>query len=127
MTKPIRFVSSAAEKEFNKLPEKISTRFKQDLRALQKGSRPFTRPKDIHESVGDGALELTKNGRPAYRTIYVAKMKDAIWVLHSFVKTTNGVDRKAMATAQGRYKMMKEKIEEGGKGVVLELENDGAD
>ncbi|MEL6710498.1 MAG: type II toxin-antitoxin system RelE/ParE family toxin, partial [Pseudomonadota bacterium] len=42
----------------------------------------------------------------AYRTVYVAKFSDAVYILHSFTKTTNGVDRKAMATAKKRYKAM---------------------
>lgn len=70
------------------------------------GKDPFSKFRHIAESVGPGAIELIENGRPAYRTVYVAKSEDAVYILHSFTKTTNGVDRKAMATAKKRYKDM---------------------
>jgi len=35
-----------------------------------------------------------------------------VFVLHTFTKTTNGVDKKAMNTAKGRYKMMVKAISE---------------
>ena len=70
------------------------------------GKDPFSKFKHIAESVGPGAIEPIENGRPAYRTVYVAKFEDAVYILHSFTKTTNEVDRKAMATAKKRYKDM---------------------
>jgi phage-related protein len=35
---------------------------------------------------------------------------DTVYVLHAFSKTTNGVDRKNMETAAGRYREMKVKV-----------------
>jgi phage-related protein len=52
-------------------------------------------------------VELIINGSPAFRCIYVAKYAGLVVVLHSFIKTTNGVDRKAMAVAQARLKELK--------------------
>lgn len=40
----------------------------------------------------------------ALRSVYIAKYIDTIIVLHSFSKTTNGTDQKAMNTATARYK-----------------------
>jgi len=45
-----------------------------------------------------------------FRTIYAAKFADTVFILHSFTKTTNGVDKKAMKTAKQRYKLMREEI-----------------
>ena len=104
--KEFRFINKQSLKEFRALPEHIQKRFALDLNAVSQGKDPFSKFKYITESVGAGAIELIENGRPAYRTVYVAKFKDAVYVLHSFTKTTNGVDRKAMATAKKRYKDM---------------------
>jgi len=101
-----KFINKQARKEFRDLPDRVKKRFANDLNAISQGKKPFSKFKHISESVGPGAMELIENGRPAYRTIYVAKFDDAIYVLHSFTKTTNGVDRKAMATAKRRYKAM---------------------
>ncbi|VAW51028.1 hypothetical protein MNBD_GAMMA06-1013 [hydrothermal vent metagenome] len=56
-------------------------------------------------------MPLIENGSPAYRTVYVAKFVDTVYVLHSFTKTTNGVDKQAMKTAKGRYKLMQQEID----------------
>lgn len=104
--KEIRFINKQALKEFNALPSHVQKRFSLDLRAVMKGKEPFSKFKHITESVGVGAIELIENGRPAYRTVYVAKYDNAVYVLHSFTKTTNGVDKQAMKTAKQRYKKM---------------------
>lgn len=102
----IVFVSPAAEREFRNLPKHIKERFALDLKAIQNGQKPFSKIKSL-SSVGAGAIELIKNGSPAYRCIYVAKFDEKIYILHSFVKTTNGVDRPAMKVASQRYKEIK--------------------
>lgn len=110
--KDFRFINKQALKEFKALPDNIQKRFALDLNAVCQGKEPFSKYKHITESVGVGAIELIENGRPAYRTVYVAKFKEAVYILHSFTKTSNGVDRKAMATAKKRYKdMMAERKE----------------
>ena len=104
--KEYRFVNKQSLKEFNALPRKIQERFAADLNEICKGKLPYSAFKHIASSVGVGAIELIENGRPAYRTVYVAKHKQMVYVLHTFTKTTNGIDRKAMATARQRYKIM---------------------
>ena len=104
--KEFRFVNKQSLKEFNASPRKIQERFGADLNEIYKGKSPYSAFKHIASSVGVGAIELIENGRPAYRTVYVAKHKQMVYVLHTFTKTTNGIDRKAMATARQRYKIM---------------------
>ena len=104
--KEFRFINKQALKEFKALPDHIQKRFSLDLNAICNGKEPFSNFKYITESVGVGAIELIENGRPAYRTVYVSKFKEAVYILHSFTKTSNGVDRKAMVTAKKRYKDM---------------------
>ena len=108
--KEFRFINKQSLKEFKALPDHIQKRFSLDLNAVCQGKEPFSQFKRITESVGVGAIELIENGRPAYRTIHVAKFKKTVYVLHSFTKTTNGVDRQAMATAKKRYKDMMAEI-----------------
>ena len=54
--------------------------------------------------------ELKINGSPAYRCVYVTKYEDALIVLHSFIKTTNGVDRPAMQVVDQRLKTLQAEL-----------------
>ncbi len=108
--KEYRFINKQALKEFKALPVRIQKQFSLDLQAICQGKSPFSAIKHLSQSVGVGAIELIENGRPAFRTVYVAKFKAVIYVLHSFTKTTNGVDRKAMNTARQRYKLMQKEL-----------------
>ncbi|UTP73214.1 type II toxin-antitoxin system RelE/ParE family toxin [Alteromonas sp. LMIT006] len=105
--KTFKFINNQSKKEFLALPSKTRKRFANDLNAICQNKLPFSKFKHLKESVGVGAVELIENGRPAYRTIYVAKFSDAVFILHSFTKTTNGVDKQALDTAKKRYKLMK--------------------
>lgn len=104
--KVFKFVNNQSLKEFKCLPEKVQLRFANDLNAICQNKEPFSKYKHLKDTVGLGAIELIENGRPAFRTIYVAKFNDVVYILHSFTKTTNGVDRQAMKTASERYKLM---------------------
>ena len=108
--KKFKFINTQSKKEFLALPDKIQKRFANDLNAICQNKEPFSKFKHLKESVGIGAVELIENGRPAYRTIYVAKFADTVFILHSFTKTTNGVDKQAMDTAKKRYKLMQNEI-----------------
>lgn len=98
-------MGKAALKEYEKLPERAREIFDADINAIQKNQRPFSDVKNL-EGVGPGVMELIINGSPAYRCIYCVKIKGCVVVLHSFVKTAEGTDRKAMATTKRRYKEM---------------------
>jgi phage-related protein len=108
--KKFKFINEASKKEFLSLPQEVMSQFGSDLNAVQQGKRPFSDIKDISSSVGTGAIELIENGSPAYRAVYCAKYLDTVYILHSFVKTTNGVDRAAMKTAEMRYKLMMQEV-----------------
>lgn len=103
--KKFRFVSFAAQRCFKDLPLDIQIQFAGDLKRVQEG---LTQLSDFKVLSGSwkGVIELIDNGSPAYRTVYCAKYEDTVFVLHSFTKTTNGVDRKAMRTVETRHKQM---------------------
>jgi len=108
--KKFKFINNQSKKEFLALPDKIQKRFANDLNAICQNKEPFSKFEHLKESVGIGAVELIENGRPAYQTIYVAKFADTVFILHSFTKTTNGVDKQAMDTAKKRYKLMQKEL-----------------
>jgi phage-related protein len=103
MKKKFAFVNNAAEKEYKDLPDEVQDDFGKDLRKIQYGQMPIL-PITHLDTIGQGVIELKKNGSPAFRCVYVAKYMGAVIVLHSFTKTTNGVDRQAMKVAEQRFK-----------------------
>lgn len=113
--KKFKFVNEASKKEFMALPQEVKSQFGSDLNAVQQNKKPFSSFKDISSSVGQGSIELIENGSPAYRTVYCAKFLDTVYILHSFTKTTEGVDRPAMKTAELRYKMMMDEVRDAKK------------
>jgi phage-related protein len=107
--KRFAFVSDAAEREYKDLPEDIQDEFGKDLRRIQYGQDPELAIEHLN-SIGAGVVELKINGSPAFRCVYVAKYLDTVVVLHSFTKTTNGVDRQAMKVAEQRLKDLKAEL-----------------
>lgn len=85
------------------MPKEVQQQFGTSLRAIQGDKKPFLPIRSL-SSIGAGVIELKINGSPAFRCIYIAKFMNTVVVLHSFTKTTNGVDRKAMKTLEKRYK-----------------------
>lgn len=108
--KKFAFVNDAAEREYKDFPKEIQQQFGTSLRAVQDDKKPFL-PIQTLESIGAGVIELKINGSPAFRCVYIAKFLDTVVVLHSFEKTTNGVDRQSMKTVEKRYKELKAEIE----------------
>jgi len=101
--KKFAFINDAAEKEYKDMPDNIQDEFGKDLRKIQYGQSPLL-PINYLDSIGQGVIELKKNGSPAFRCVYVTKYLDTVIVLHSFTKTTNGVDRQAMKVVEQRLK-----------------------
>jgi phage-related protein len=113
-TKSIVYVNSAAKRAVRDLPADIATDFLNDLTFVAAGKDPRSDFKPL-PSVGPGVIELIENGSPAFRLMYCAKYLDTVYILHAFTKTTNGVDRAAMATVEKRYKEMMALVREAEK------------
>jgi phage-related protein len=111
--KRFAFVSEAATREYRDLPGWVQDEFGKDLMRVQYGGDPELAIKQL-SSIGAGAIELIINGSPAFRCIYIAKYADTIFVLHSFVKTTNRTDRHTMAVAEDRLKELKSELRKMG-------------
>lgn len=111
--KRFEFVNKAARDEYLELPQRVRRIFGFDLHAIQRGLKPESPSVNLAENVGKGAFELKVNGSPAFRVVYCARYGNTVFILHSFAKTTNSVDRKAMDTARRRYLLMLELFSQG--------------
>lgn len=77
-------------------------KFVQDLEFMKVGMQPLSTVSSMN-GLGSGVCELKKNGKPAYRLVYVIK-GNVIHVLHAFSKTSSGTDKKHEDTIKLRYK-----------------------
>ena len=58
-------------------------------------------------SVGRGVREIRVSDRPGeFRVLYVARMEDAIYVLHAFHKKTQKTARRDLDLAATRYRQI---------------------
>ena len=98
--------SDAAKRAFNKLPKDVQEDFAKALQDVVDGRKPSMEVKPLNHLGKNikGVIELIINGSPAYRSVYVAKFNNTVYLLHAFTKTTDGVDRKAMDVVVKRYK-----------------------
>lgn len=59
------------------------------------------------QPVGSGAYEIrVRDSAGAFRTIYVAKFANAVYVLHAFQKKTRTTSKADIELARQRYKMI---------------------
>jgi len=83
----------------------------QDLQRLQLGAMPLnSRPM---KSIGPGVFELRQfDDRGWYRVIYLRKVEDRLFVLHSFVKKAAKTPRKDLEIASRRFKEVQARLAE---------------
>jgi len=81
---------------------------------LQQGERPSDyRPLP---SIGAGVYELRdQDERAWYRLIYIARIKETIYVLHCFEKKSREMPRREFETARRRFNAVKARLAEGKK------------
>ncbi len=90
------------KKELANLPQSVLEKFAQDLDAICDGLERVVDSKTLN-GLGQGVKELRKNGKPAYRLVYVI-LSNVVHILHVFSKTSNGTDKKHEVTIKQRYK-----------------------
>jgi phage-related protein len=83
--KTIVWIGSSRD-DVRRFPREARRKAGLELRAVQRGQEP-TDFKPI-PSVGPGVYEIRIYAQDAYRVFYVAKFKEAIYVLHAFQKKT---------------------------------------
>ena len=105
--KPLHFVGTA-RKDLAGFPEPARRRAGHELFMVQVGRKPADyKPMP---TVGPGAYEIRVRGEAgAFRVIYVAKFKHAVYVLHAFQKKTQKTAKTDIDLAAKQYNLVGEK------------------
>ncbi len=104
--KRVRFVGSA-KSDLSAFPGPVRARAGQELFLVQVGRMPDDcKPMP---TIGPGAAEIRiRDASGAFRVVYVARFKDAVYVLHAFQKKSQKTSREDIALARQRYKVASE-------------------
>ena len=82
--KPVVWIASSKD-DISDLPAPVKASFGYRLHQVQQGETPFDM-KPVAQ-FGAGVFELRESfERNAYRIVYIANLKKAIYVLHAFIK-----------------------------------------
>jgi|SRR6266496_579070 len=102
MDKPIDWRGSSLD-DLREFPEAARKMAGQELRKLQRGETPDDwRP---FSEVGPGVNEIRIDCADGwFRVMYVAKFPEAIYVLHSFQKSSRKTSKGDVAIAEVRYR-----------------------
>lgn len=100
------FVGSSRD-DLRRFPTDARREAGYQLDKVQRGEQP-TDFKSI-TTVGSGTYEIRiKESGNEYRIFYVAKLGDAVYVLHAFQKKSRTTPKRHLDTARRRYKLAKE-------------------
>ena len=104
LLKPVVFVGDALE-NLRDFPEGARQDAGRELARVQEGRDPIDwKPMP---TVGSGVREICVSDKPGeFRVIYVAKLADAIYVLHAFHKKTQKTNQRDLDLAMRRYKQI---------------------
>ena len=93
-----------AKEVLSAFPQEIKIVLGYSLRRLQKGLLPDCGARRM-ESIGKGVWELkTSDERTWYRLIYLARIRDTIYILHAFEKRGRKTDSRDLEIAKSRMK-----------------------
>jgi phage-related protein len=101
--KALKFIGSSLD-DLRNFPDEARRAAGFELRAVQNGLDPSDW-KPI-QSVGPGVNEIRIHALGEWRVIYIAKIRDAIYVLHAFQKKTQKTSRNDIDLARKRYKQI---------------------
>ncbi|MCM2359438.1 MAG: type II toxin-antitoxin system RelE/ParE family toxin [Geobacteraceae bacterium] len=103
--KNLRFIGSSLD-DMRDFPAEARRQAGFELDAVQRGLEPSDwKPM---ASVGTGVREIRIHVLGEWRVIYVAKIADAIYVLHAFQKKTQRTRREDIELARRRYRQIGE-------------------
>jgi phage-related protein len=99
--KPLKFVSRSRE-DLQEFPGEVRRAMGLELRRVQSGEMP----KDFKPmpSVGRGVYEIRVHLEGSWRLMYLAKLADAVWVLHAFQKKTQQTSQDDIELAKKRLR-----------------------
>jgi phage-related protein len=105
--KPLNFVGSSLD-DLRNFPDEARRAAGFELRAVQNGLEPSDwRSMQI---IGPGVNEIRIHVLGEWRVIYVAKLRDAVYVLHAFQKKTKKTSRSDVDLARQRYRQIGGKL-----------------
>jgi phage-related protein len=87
-------------------PKSVRIDLGSDLHRLQIGETPLDAK--TMKTIGQGVRELRARDRKnQYRTVYVVKKGDDIFVLHAFIKKSRTTSKADLDTAKERFKTLR--------------------
>jgi len=98
--KPLNFVGSSLD-DLRNFPDEARRAAGFELRAVQNGLEPSDWK--AMQIIGPGVNEIRIHVLGEWRIIYVAKFRDAVYVLHAFQKKTRKTSRRDIDLARQRY------------------------
>ncbi len=102
--KPLKFVGSSLD-DLRDFPAEARRQVGFELYAVQRGLEPSDwRPMP---EVGPGVREIRVHVLGEWRVLYVARIAEAIYVLHAFRKKTQKTRREDVELAQQRYRQIR--------------------
>jgi len=101
--KPLKFVASSLD-DLRNFPDEARRAAGFELHAIQSGLEPSDwKPIQI---VGSGVKEIRIHILGEWRVIYIAKLHEAVYVLHAFQKKTRKMSKQDIDLARQRYKQI---------------------
>ena len=101
--KPLNFVGSSLD-DLRNFPDEARRAAGFELRAVQNGLEPCDwKPMQV---IGRGVNEILILFWGGWRVIYVARLRDAVYVLHAFQKKTRKTSRHDIDLARQRYRQI---------------------
>ena len=101
--KPLNFIGSSLD-DLRNFPDEARRAAGFELYAVQCGLEPSDwKPMP---TIGRGVKEIRIHVLGEWRIIYVAKLKNAVYVLHSFQKKTRKTSQHDIELARRRYKQI---------------------
>ena len=101
--KSLRFLGSSLD-DLRNFPDEARRAAGFELRAVQNGLAPSDW-KSMQE-IGPGVNEIRIHVLGEWQVIYVAKLRDAVYVLHAFHKKTRKTSRRDIDLARQRYRQI---------------------
>ncbi len=101
--KPLTFVGSSLD-DLRNFPDEARRAAGFELRAVQNGLEPSDWK--TMRVIGSGVKEIRIHVLGEWRVIYVAKLREAVYVLHAFQKRTRKASRHDIDLAHQRYRQI---------------------
>ena len=98
--KPLKFVGASLD-DLRNFPDEARRAAGFELRAIQNGLEP--NDWKSMQAIGKGVREIRIHVLGEWRVIYIARLREAIYVLHAFQKKGRKTSRQDIELARSRY------------------------